>query len=168
MLIGYKIIICYAFYYSLPTPYFFSHAETAEPVMKTADHISEKIWLTGFEFLTAEIKDSHRLVIPGKIILSFKEVILPYNNEKFQSWWVAFSFFRSLRFHFLVNYKRKFKSGYDQHRNLAEKKKNVEEGFWNKRKQFRSHVEVYISNFVVIKCNSYFRCTPARGISASL
>lgn len=33
------------------------------------------------------------------------------------------SFFRSLRFHFLVNYKRKFKSRYDQHRNLAEKKK---------------------------------------------
>lgn len=129
MLIGYKIIICYAFYYSLPTPYFFSHAETAEPVMKTADHISDKIWLIGFEFLTAEIKALHRLVIPGKIILSFKEVILPYNNEKVQSWWVAFSFFRSLRFHLLVNYKRKFKSGFDQHRNLAEKKKMWKKAF---------------------------------------
>ena len=81
--------------------------------MKTADHISDTVWLIRFEFLTAEIKALHRLVIPGKIILSFKGVILPYNNEKVQSWWVAFSFFLSLRFHFLVSYKRKFKSGYD-------------------------------------------------------
>ena len=85
------------FYYYF---YFFSHAETAEPVMKTADHISDKIWLIGFEFLTAEIKALHRLVIPGKIILSFKEVILPYNNEKVQSWWVAyFPFFVPYAYH---------------------------------------------------------------------
>ena len=32
-------------------------------------------------------------------------------------------FYISLRVNFLVNYKRKFKTGYDQHRNLAEKKK---------------------------------------------
>lgn len=69
-------------------------------------------------------------------------------------------FYISLRINFLVNYKRKFKTGYDQHRNLAEKK-NVEEGFGNKRNQFRPLVEVYIPNFVVIKCNSYLSCTPA-------
>ena len=39
------------------------------------------------------------------------------------------SFFRSLRFHFLVNYTRKFKSRYDQHRNLAEKKKMWKKAF---------------------------------------
>lgn len=39
------------------------------------------------------------------------------------------SFFRSLRFHFLVNYKCKFKSRYDQRRNLAEKKKMWKKAF---------------------------------------
>ena len=39
------------------------------------------------------------------------------------------SFFRSLRFRFLVNYKCKFKSRYDQHRNLAEKKKMWKKAF---------------------------------------
>ena len=39
------------------------------------------------------------------------------------------SFLRSLRFHFLVNYKCKFKSRYDQHSNLAEKKKMWKKAF---------------------------------------